>query len=190
LVNVGGDFIPAFKFTQQDAALAGIEANFDLHPHPLDWLHLENTLSFVRGKFAQAVDRTKNLPLIPATRLVSEIRADLKKTGKLLKELYFKLETDNTFKQNHPFTGYGTETATASYTLFNFGMGANFVNNKKQTVFSLHLAVNNMGNKSYQNHLSRLKYAPVNNQTLREGVFNTGRNFSIKMNVPFTLSGK
>ncbi|MCH5687222.1 TonB-dependent receptor [Niabella sp. W65] len=43
------DGVPAFKFNQQSARLMGIEARFDVHPHPLDWLHFENTFSFVRG---------------------------------------------------------------------------------------------------------------------------------------------
>ena len=39
----------------------------------------------------------------------------------------------------------------------------------------------NLANIAYQNHLSRLKYAPENLHTNRVGVFNMGRNFSIKM---------
>ena len=31
---------PAFKFNQRKASLAGFEAKLDIHPHPLDWLHI------------------------------------------------------------------------------------------------------------------------------------------------------
>jgi iron complex outermembrane receptor protein len=71
----------------------------------------------------------------------------------------------------------------------NAGIGTDFIINKK-TFFSLHLAITNIGNVAYQNHLSRLKYTAENMNTGRQGVFNTGRNFSIKMNVPLQFRGK
>jgi prolyl-tRNA synthetase len=43
---------------------------------------------------------------------------------------------------------------------------------------------------SYQNHLSRLKYASENLATGRMGVFNMGRNFSIKLNFPLSFKVK
>lgn len=184
LVNEGGQFIPAFRFEQQNARLSGLEANIDIHPHPLDWLHFEHTFSLVRGRFEEAVDGSDNLPLIPPVRWLSELRGDIKNTGKSLKNLYIKLEMDNMFRQRHPFTGYDTETATAGYTLFNFGMGGDLLQ-KKKTIASIHFALNNIGNVAYQNHLSRLKYAGENMVTGRVGVFNTGRNFSVKLSVPF-----
>jgi iron complex outermembrane receptor protein len=44
----------------------------------------------------------------------------------------------------------------------------------------------NLGDVAYQNHLSRLKYAAENLATGRVGVYNMGRNFSIKLNIPFS----
>jgi len=190
LVNVNGDLLTAFRFDQQDAKLAGVEATVDLHPHPLDWLHFEHTLSFVRGRFDDAIDGSDDLPLIPAARLVSELRGDFKKAGKSLHNLYIKLESDKTFSQKHPFTGYDTETATPGYTLLNAGFGADIMGQKKETICSIHLSVNNVGDIAYQNHLSRLKYTDENRVTGRTGVFNTGRNFSVKLNVPLSFSGK
>jgi len=184
LVRVDADNVPAFQFDQQDAKLAGVEFLIDIHPHPLHWLHFEHTLSFVRGQFDNAIDGSNNLPLIPATRLVSELRGDFKKAGKSFRSLYVKIETDITFAQKHPFTAYDTETATAGYTLLNAGFGSDIVSKKKQTLFSVHFSINNITDIAYQNHLSRLKYASKNRVTGRAGVFNTGRNFSIKLNVP------
>ena len=46
----------------------------------------------------------------------------------------------------------------------------------------------NITDVAYQNHLSRLKYTEENVATGRAGVFNMGRNFSIKLNVPLSLS--
>ncbi|HEX7906260.1 MAG TPA: TonB-dependent receptor [Chitinophagaceae bacterium] len=189
LVNVNGNDIPAYKFNQYDASLSGLEATIDIHPHPLDWLHFENTISFVRGQFDNKIDGSDNLPLIPATKITSELRASFNKAGKSLGNLYFKVEADKTFDQQKPFFGYGTETATAGYTLLNAGMGADILS-KKKTLFSIHIGMTNITDKAYQNHLSRLKYAAINNVTGRQGVFNTGRNFSIKLNVPLDFSRK
>jgi len=190
LINVDGEDIPAFKFNQHNAGLSGAELSFDIHPHPLDWLHFENTVSFVRGKFENAIDGSDNLPLIPAARWNSELKVEFKKTGKHLQNFYARLEMDNTFKQNRPFTGFGTETSTSGYTLWHAGAGADVVNTKMKTVFSIHLGLINIADKAYQNHLSRLKYAEENLFTGRRGVFNTGRNFSVKINVPLQFSGK
>jgi iron complex outermembrane receptor protein len=97
---------------------------------------------------------------------------------------------DNTFKQSRPFTGFETETVTAGYVLWNAGAGCDVVNKKAKTVFSIHLALINITDKTYQNHLSRLKYTAENMVTGRTGVFNAGRNFSLKINVPFNLANK
>ncbi len=185
LVNVDGEDMMAFKFSQQNAALAGFEATIDIHPHPLDWLHFENNISFVRGRFSQPVDGTRNLPLIPAARWVSELRGNFNKAGKSFRNLYVKLEADNVFDQNKAFTGYDTETITEGYTLMNAGLGSDIVGKNKKTLFSVYMALNNITDKAYQNHLSRLKYTAENMVTGRAGVFNMGRNFSVKLNVPF-----
>lgn len=190
LVNNGGDFIPAFVFTQQDAKLSGLELMVDIHPHPLDWLHFENSFSFVRGRFDNKLDGDKtgsdNIPLIPAPRWNSEIRTDFKKAGKALRNLYASVELTKTFKQDKFFTGFDTETATDGYALLNAGLGAD-ITGKKKTLFSLYFSVNNITDVAYQNHLSRLKYTAENLVTGRTGVFNTGRNFSVKLNIPLPL---
>src|SRR5690606_14454291 len=38
-----------FRYVQDDAALYGGEAGIHIHPHPLDWLHLESSFETVRG---------------------------------------------------------------------------------------------------------------------------------------------
>jgi len=190
LVNVDGEDLPTFRFNQHDASLAGLEASLDIHPHPLDWLHFENTFSWVRGRFDDPIDGSDNLPLIPAARLVSELKADFRTAGKSFRNLYFKLEADQTFAQKNAFTGFDTETMTNGYLLLNWGAGADIQNSKKKTIFSLHFAIANLTDKAWQSHLSRLKYAAENLVSGRTGVFNTGRNFSVKLNIPFGFSLK
>jgi iron complex outermembrane receptor protein len=187
LVNVNGDIIPAFKFNQRKASLAGLEAKLDIHPHPLDWLHIENSFSFVSGRFAAALDGSKNIPFIPAPKLVTELRSNFDHLKGAVHNFYVKLELDNTFTQRNIFTAYDTETKTKGYSLLNLGVGADFVNKKEQALFSLSLSALNITDVAYQNHLSRLKYAAENLATGRTGVFNMGRNFSIKLNVPLSF---
>ena len=194
LVNVDGEDILAFKFNQHNAQLTGLEFTLDIHPHPIHWLHFENNFSFVRGRFDDLLDNFRpgsdNLPLIPAPRWTSEIRADFQKAGKSLRNFYARLEGDQTFKQDRFFSGYDTETATNGYFLLNAGLGADITNAKKKTIFSLHIGVINIGNVAWQNHLSRLKYAAENLVSGRTGVFNAGRNFSVKLNVPLEFKLK
>ena len=97
------------------------------------------------------------------------------------------VEADNNLKQENAFYAYNTETATPAYSLFNAGTGTDLVK-KNKTIFSIHFSVNNITDKAYQNHLSRLKYTAVNEMTGRRGVFNMGRNYSVKLNVPFSFS--
>ncbi len=189
-INVNGQDLVAFKFDQRKATLAGIEATLDIHPHPIDWLHFQNTFSFVRGLLKEQIEGSKNLPFIPAPKLLTELRGDFKKAGKALSNLYVKLEMDNTFKQTHAFTAFDTETKTPGYTLFNAGIGTDVLGKKGKTLFVINFSANNMGDVAYQSHLSRLKYAEQNIVTGRYGVFNMGRNFSVKVNVPLVFNLK
>lgn len=61
---------------------------------------------------------------------------------------------------------------------------------RKKILFSLYFNALNLADVAYQNHLSRLKYAPLNRVTGRQGVFNVGRNYSFKINIPLTFTIK
>jgi iron complex outermembrane receptor protein len=186
----GGDSlsqgITTFEFVQGDAALSGGEISIDIHPHPIHWLHFENSFSFVQSVQQNQPDSLKYLPFTPAPKLESEIKADIKKIGKLMRNAYIKLEVENYFEQNKFYSAYGTETKTPGYTLLNLGLGSDFTK-KGRTLFSLYVSANNIMDIAYQNHLSRLKYAPTNNATGRTGVYNMGRNISFKLLIPLEL---
>jgi iron complex outermembrane receptor protein len=187
LIINGGESFQAFQYSQSNATLRGLEFQLDFHPHPLDWLHFENTISYVRGTFDEALDGSKNLPEIPHTRWISELRGDFLKKGKTLRNFYVMFETNTAFAQDNPFSGYNTEVKTPGYVLLNTGIGTDFVTRKGTTWAGLHLSANNLADVAYQDHLNRLKYTDVNNVTGRQGVYNMGRNFSVKLNIPFTL---
>lgn len=186
-----GNLVEAFKYNQQNATLAGLEFSVDLHPHPLDWLHVENTVTYTQGRFSNAVDGSKNLPMIAPARLLSELRAEWAKPSKIpaFENLYFKVEMDANARQDHAFTGYNTETATLGYVLLNAGIGSDVRINKKK-ICSFHVALNNILDDSYQSHLSRLKYFGENELTGRTGVYNMGRNFTARVIIPLEFKVK
>ena len=190
--SMGGDSLTdgyaTYKYTSGDAHLYGGELSIDVHPAPIDWLHFENGFSWVRAVQADQPDSTRNLPFTPAPKLTSELKANVKKIGKNLVNGFFMIGVDNYFRQDHFYSAYGTETATPGYTLLNVGLGADFVSNNR-TLFSLFINANNLTDVAYQNHLSRLKYEAVNNVTGRMGVYNMGRNVSVKLVVPIQVKG-
>lgn len=190
LVELNGESLTAFRFDQQGAVLSGFEAGIDIHPHPLDWLHIENTFSFVRGRFKSKIEQSDAIPFIPAPRLLTEFRANIGKLDASVRNLYLKFEIDNNFTQEQVFSTYNTETPTAGYTLLNFGAGAEFTSTEGKTLFKIYFAANNLTDKAYQNHLSRLKYTSENLATGRTGVFNMGRNLSFKILVPLQFDLK
>lgn len=176
------DPAPVFKFAQSNALLYGSEIFVDFHPHPIDWLHIENSFSFVNTIKMNSTDSTRYLPFVPPAHYRIDIRAQTKAIGKSIKNAFVKFSVDHYFAQNKVYTAYRTEQATPAYTLIGAGLGADLIVSKKQnSPIKLLLNVDNLRDVIYQSHLSRLKYAPINPLTGRQGVFNMGRNFSIKL---------
>lgn len=192
IIYQNGSSYPVFKFRQTEAQLYGGEISIDIHPHPLDWLHFENTLSIVQalnkgGNNAVINDSTKYLPYIPPLHTSSDIRADFKKKVACFTSVYIKVGVQFYAAQNRAFLAYGTETPTPGYTLLDAGVGANGVNKKGKTLFVINITGSNLFDKAYQSNMSRLKYFdnyPVN-RTGRSGIYSMGRNISFKLVIPF-----
>lgn len=180
---------PAYQYVQGKANLTGGEFSIDIHPHPLDWLHFENSFSFVNAlnKTQAGNDSTKYLPFMPSPRFQSELRANFKKIGGNLANFFMKVEFNQVGEQDRVLLENRSETPTPSYSLWNVGFGTDFIKANGSTLFTFYFTVNNVMDKTYQSHLSRLKYAAVNNATGRIGVFNMGRNFSFKLIIPLSF---
>lgn len=181
---------PAYHFVQGNSFLYGCEINIDIHPHPLDWLHFENSFSIVRARQYDQPDISKYLPYIPAPRLLSQVRITnyeliIEEMGIAVKNGYLFIEGDYHFFQDEVFEAYNTESATPDYLIFNVGIGGSVAKQRGLTIVKVFITLNNLFDKPYQDHLSRLKYAPSNNATGKRGVFNIGRNLSIKINYEF-----
>lgn len=186
LVSTGPD-IGLFQYVQGRARLLGGEATLDFHPHPLDWLHFENSFSLVRARQLDVPADQQYLPFIPPDRFQSELRGNFRRQGKSLTNLYARLQLEQNFAQNRFYGAFDTETATPAYTLFNAGVGTDVADTQGKTLFSVYVTCNNLFDVAYQSHLSRLKYADYNYATGRRGIYNQGRTLSVKVVVPLVL---
>jgi len=160
------DGAPVYTYLQENAKLYGGEFGFHLHPHPLDWLHLESSFEMVIGK----QDNGNYLPLIPANTLKNTLRTEFS-NEKWLPNGYASVSLHSYFKQDNISE---FETATPAYNLVNLGVGGDILISKY--TFTTSLTVNNLFDKKYINHLSRLK---------PDNIFNPGRNIVLGIN--FTI---
>ena len=152
-----------FDYIQNDAKLFGGEIGLHFHPHPLDWLHLESNFETVTGKKQNG----DYLPLIPANNWNNTIRTEFKFKN-WLEDGFASLNISSTFNQNNVS---GFESKSNGYTLVNLGFGGKIKFGK--TAFDVNLNANNLFNKTYIAHLSRLK---------TDGIPNIGRNIVLGLN--------
>ncbi|MGI9552047.1 MAG: TonB-dependent receptor [Aurantibacter sp.] len=159
-----GEFVgqdPVFLYDQQNARLYGGEIGLHLHPHPLDWLHLESSFESVTGK----LDDDSFLPLIPANSWVNTFRVEFNESEGSIRNYYGFASFRLVFEQGNPSD---FETTTNGYNLLSAGLGVNITILKKEV--ELRLSANNLLNEDYIAHLSRFK---------SDGIQNIGRNFNL-----------
>ena len=120
-----------------------MELNFHYHPHFMHNLHLEQSWSFVEAYD----DKNKYLPLIPANKILSVVG------------YYF----------NNNFLGLDNISCKHKYVLQKDDVGLNESNSKSYQVIDIQshfkflknlniiFGINNLLNKRYVPHLSRLK---------------------------------
>jgi len=181
------DDVPVFLYTSGNAILYGGEFTIDIHPHPHDWIHFENSLSYLHAELKDQPADARHLPFTPPFHWKSDIKTEFGNNSKHFKNSYLRFGIDLFAAQNNVFSAYDTETATPGYTLLNMGAGTDFFAGGKKR-FSLVVVGQNLADTAYQSHLSRLKYAEPNYATGRSGVYNMGRNFSIKLLIPINFS--
>lgn len=193
--SAGGVTVPYFRYTASKARLYGGETSIDIHP--VKALHFENSFSVVygenKGSQAKSIgDSAKYLPFIPPPHGISELRYEFSDRKAHIVHAFVKLQLEYSLAQNRAFIAYNTETPTAGYTLFNAGVGGGFTNKKGKTVVNVYLMGNNLFDVAYYDHLSRLKYfyfSPTDTNPTH-GLYNMGRNFSLKVDFPLDFSLK
>jgi len=152
-----------FNYIQDNAKLYGGEIGMHFHPHPLDWLHYESSFETVTGKKQDG----DYLPLIPANNWNNTFKGEFK-IKNWLEDGFATFNVSSTFNQNNVS---GFETKSNGYTLINLGLGGTVKLGK--TVFDVNLNGNNLFDKRYIAHLSRLK---------NDGIPNIGRNIVLGVN--------
>ena len=185
-----------YAYTQGDARLLGFEAEIDFHP--IHSVHFANTFSYVDAQLLNQPKETKYLPFTPAPRWTSELKWELfhhshgtinhkhstdKGHRSVFNNLYVAVGLNYYFRQSHIYSADETETETPAYALLNLSAGSD-LQIKGKKVAELYVMADNVLNTAYQNHLSRLKYADMNNATGRRGIYNMGRNITFKLVVP------
>ena len=176
------DRTPVYRFMSGDALLLGGEMAVTLHP--LKWLHFHNALSMINARLLHAAQNEKYLPYIPAPRWLSTIHCDIPVRSRYFKGLFAEIEADLNARQNKVMTAGGTETPTPGYTLWNTTAGTDIYLKSGRKLCRITLEAENIFNKAYQSHLSRLKYADTYPLTGRYGYNNMGRNITIRVVFP------
>ena len=196
--TVDPDYL-TYAYTQGDARLLGFEAGIDFHP--IHSVHFSNTFSYVDAQLLHQPDDMKYLPFTPAPHWSSELKWELFHHShstvnhhhvsyavhrSLLNNLYIAAGLDCYLKQTHIYSADDTETATPAYALLSLSAGTD-VQIRGKKVAELYVTADNLLDKAYQNHLSRLKYADENVVTGRRGIYNMGRNITFKVVVPIFI---
>ena len=188
-----------YAYTQGDARLLGFEAGVDFHP--IHSVHFSNAFSYVDAQQMHAAPGNKYLPFTPAPKWSSELKWELSHHShptiahhhttdaahrSLFNNLYVAAGLDCFLKQSHIYGADDTETETPGYALLSLSAGTDLQLHGKK-VAEFYFTADNLLDKAYQNHLSRLKYADENAVTGRRGVYNMGRNITFKVVIPITL---
>ena len=160
-----------YQYRQGDARLMGGEVSLDIHP--INPLH--------------QTPESKNLPMMPAPRWTGDVRYELPDfANNHCRRTFVAFGMEYNFKQNKFYALDDTETATPGYALFNVSAGMD-LHIFGHNCIELTLSCQNLLDKVYQPHLSRLKYLDTYELTGRQGISAMGRNFCIKINVPIDI---
>ena len=189
-----------YSYTQGDARLLGFEVGIDFHP--VHSLHFENTFSYVDARQLHQTEDLRYLPYTPAPRWTTELKWELlhhrhatigyhsqhthQARGLSADNLYVSAGLECYLKQDHVYAVDDTETATPGYALLHLSAGTDLTWNGRKMA-ELYVTADNLLNHAYQSHLSRLKYADFNSVTGRQGVYNMGRNITLKLVVPVNI---
>ncbi|WBL23759.1 TonB-dependent receptor [Zunongwangia sp. HRR-M8] len=153
---------PVYDYVQDEAELYGGEAGIHIHPHPWDWLHIESSFETVTGKRSDDA----YLPLIPANSITNTFRVEFNE-GEIIENKYAFIRLKNVFDKENTSA---FETRTGGYSLLGAGFGGRVQLEKSEVQISVN--GNNLLDKTYISHLSRLK---------TDGIANIGRNIMVSV---------
>jgi iron complex outermembrane receptor protein len=165
-----------YRYEQVNANLYGAEATLTLHP--VSFIHFDNSFGFTH---AQNTTLNRPLSFIPAASLRNTLRFEPKIKG--TRDAYLSLGLENFFKQDRIDATF--ETSTAGYTLLNAGIGTTLLMGKQP--LKLSVSASNLTDLKYYDALSRLRPGRLDQSNPTFGVYNTGRNITFGVYLPFVL---
>ena len=157
-----------YQYEQTPSVLYGGEIMLHIHPHPLHWLHIESSYSYVIGEKKSG----GYLPLIPANKFNLGLKFTKDKM-KYLSKSYFRVGGKYAFSQDNPSE---FETSTNSYFLLDMGLGTQI--RMKNQLLLIDITATNLLNETYYDHLSTLKDL---------GIYNIGRSINISVKIPIGI---
>ena len=185
---------PVYQFVSSNTAvITGLSGFLNIHPSDVRWLEIDNGFTYIYTDLPNSSDSTSHIPWTPAPHLTCEVKFRFNDAqNSILKGSYFKFGLQHDWAQNNIYSALETEIPSAAYTLFNAGVGTNFVNAKTGRVFCSFFAnCTNLLNIAYADHLNLAQYFYAVNGNIvtvtrqNQGVYNMGRNFSFKLVFPF-----
>lgn len=182
-----------YQYQQSKARLYGAEITWNIHPEGLKWFSFNNSLAFTEGlnKNAELLAKygteAKYLPFIPPLHIRSGLKLTAQNSYHRFNKTYLKIDADVYAAQNHFYALDNTETYTAGYTLINAGIGTTIQGKSGNNICDLFIQADNLFNTAYQSNLNRLKYFEyyAASPSGHLGIYNMGRNISLKIIVPF-----
>ena len=185
---------PVYQFVSSNVAiLTGVSAILNIHPRAARWFEWDNGFTYIYTHLSNPTDSTGHIPYTAAPHLTSEFKFRLNdKPNSILSKIYLKVGLQNDWAQNDIYSALHTEVPSATYTLFNAGVGTSFVSPKTgKVICSVFVNCNNLTNVAYADHLNIAQYfyavnggsVTVTNQ--KQGIYNMGRSFSFKLVFPF-----
>lgn len=195
--KLGGDSmlqgVPFYQYIANKAILTGFSGYFNIHPSDTRWLEIDNSFTYVYSYFPNQTDSTQHIPWTPAPRLTTEIKLKLQKANShwLLANSYIEFGMAKYWAQNNIYSALYSEIPSLAYTLFNAGIGTNFVDTKTgRVICSLYINCTNLLNIGYADHLNLAQYflsyngSPVTVTQQSQGIYNMGRNVGFKLLFP------
>jgi iron complex outermembrane receptor protein len=197
---------PVYKYTSNTAVLGGITSYFNIHPASAKWFELDNGFTYIYTSLLGQSDSTRHIPFTPAPRLTSELKLKLAEMpNSIIRGSFFKFGLEHDWAQNDIYSALYNELPSSPYTLFNTGVGTNFVSRKsKRVLCTVLINCTNLFDIAYIDHLSREQYFwaynSVSNPTNfgataavvtkpSEGIYNMGRNIGFKLIIPIGIAG-
>lgn len=153
-----------YNFKQSNAGLYGGEIGFHLHPADLSWFHFENAYEMVVG----VREDGEYLPFIPAHNLSHTLQVRLNDHSFFENPMFFfGLKTH--FSQNKVSE---FESPSKGYSLINAGINSEI--KLRNHLVRVGINGNNLANKRYVSHLSRLK---------NYSIYDMGRSIHVSLSI-------